>query len=104
ASAIAEPLHNGMRELADAFGVSIAGGDTNSWTGGLVVSITLLGEPLLQAPIQRRGAKPGDWLLVTGPIGGSILGKHLDFTPRVREAMHLQDKAGLRAQSHNSSR
>jgi len=28
----------------------IAGGDTNSWDGGLVVSVTLLGRPSARGP------------------------------------------------------
>jgi thiamine-monophosphate kinase len=35
--------------------------------------------------------------MVTGPLGGSLLGKHLDFTPRVREALALQAQAPLHA-------
>jgi thiamine-monophosphate kinase len=94
---IAEQLYFGLREVADPFETAIAGGDTNSWDGGLVISVTLLGEPGPQGPILRSGARPGDWLFVTGPLGGSILGKHLDFTPRIREALQLQDFASLHA-------
>jgi thiamine-monophosphate kinase len=94
---IAEELYAGLRELADPFATSIAGGDTNTWNGGLVVSVTLLGVPGPQGPILRSGARPGDWLLVTGPLGGSILGKHFDFIPRVREALALQEHAPIHA-------
>jgi thiamine-monophosphate kinase len=94
---LAEELYLGMREVADAFEMAIAGGDTNTWTGGLVVSVTVMGEPGPQGPIQRRGATPGDWLFVTGPLGGSILGKHLDFVPRVKEGLKLQEHAMLHA-------
>src|SRR3989442_14506775 len=86
-----------MREMADRFDTAIAGGDTNSWAGGLVLCVTVLGEPGPRGPILRKGARPGDWLFVTGPLGGSILGKHLDFTPRVREALALQNRVSLHA-------
>src|SRR5947209_12336070 len=42
AGAIAEELYLGMREMADAFDTAIAGGDTNTWDGALVINVTLL--------------------------------------------------------------
>lgn len=95
--ALATDLYLGLREMADAFGVAIVGGDTNSWDGPLVISVTALGEAPPRGPVLRSGARPGDWLFVTGPLGGSILGRHLDFTPRVREAQRLHDAVPLRA-------
>jgi thiamine-monophosphate kinase len=95
--ALAEELYLGLREMADAFNTALVGGDTNSWDGPLVISVTLLGEATERGAVTRRGAKPDDWLLVTGPLGGSILGKHLDFTPRVREALQLHALAPLHA-------
>src|ERR1019366_5184421 len=94
---IAKELYLGMLDMAAPFHTDIAGGDTNSWNGGLVISVTVLGEPGPQGPILRRGARPGDWLFVTGPLGGSILGKHLDFTPRIKEALLLQEHAAIHA-------
>jgi thiamine-monophosphate kinase len=94
---IAEQLYEGMREVADAFNCPIVGGDTNSWDGGLVISETIIGETSERGAVLRSGAKVGDWILVTGPLGGSILGKHLDFTPRVREAFELHRLADLHA-------
>jgi thiamine-monophosphate kinase len=95
--ALAEELYLGLREMADAFDTVIVGGDTNSWDGPLSIAVTLLGEPTSGGPVCRSGARPGDWLLVTGPLGGSILGKHLTFTPRVREARELHSLADLHA-------
>jgi len=95
--AIAEELYHGLREMADAFDTVLVGGDTNSWDGPLVISVTLLGEASERGPVRRSGARPGDWLLVTGPLGGSIRGKHLTFTPRVREALQLHVLTPLHA-------
>jgi thiamine-monophosphate kinase len=95
--ALAEDLYLGLRELADQFDTAIVGGDTNSWDGPLVISVALLGEATSRGPVRRDGARPGDWLLVTGPLGGSILGKHLTFTPRVQEALRLHELADLHA-------
>lgn len=95
--ALAEELYRGLREMADAFDTAIIGGDTNSWNEKLVIAVTVLGETTERGPVTRAGAKPGDWLVVTGPLGGSIVGKHLDFTPRVREALALHAAAELHA-------
>jgi thiamine-monophosphate kinase len=95
--ALAEELYLGLRDVADRFDTEIVGGDTNSWGGPLVISVTVLGTPTPPGPVRRAGALPGDWLMATGAFGGSIRGRHLDFTPRVREAMALQSACGLHA-------
>lgn len=95
--ALAEELYAGLREMADAFDTAIIGGDTNSWDGPLVINVTLLGEATPRGAVCRKGARPGDRLLVTGPLGGSLRGKHLDFTPRVREALALHAAVELHA-------
>lgn len=95
--ALAEELYRGIRERADEFGVAIVGGDTNTWDGPLAVSVTLLGEPGPGGVVRRCGAEVGDWLMVTGPLGGSIRGRHLDFVPRVREALELASLVKLHA-------
>src|SRR5262249_19248612 len=95
--ALAEELYHGLRDVADAFDVAIVGGDTNTWDGPLVIDVTVIGEPGPAGIVRRSGARPGDWLLVTGPLGGSIRGKHLDFTPRVCEAQQLAAVVALHA-------
>jgi len=97
AGELARELYLGLRDVADSFGVALVGGDTNSWNGPLVISVTALGEVTPRGAVRRSGAKPGDWLFVTGPLGGSILGRHLDFTPRVREALALHAAVELHA-------
>ena len=92
---LADRLDAGLREMANRFGVAIVGGDTNTWDGGLVVSVTVLGHA--DVPVTRGGALPGDAIFVTGALGGSLLGRHLDVTPRVREALALRDFVNLHA-------
>lgn len=82
-------LMSGIEDLAREFDVVVAGGDTNSWDGPLAVSITLMGRVEQGRAITRSAAQSGDVICVTGPLGGSILGHHLNFTPRIREARWL---------------
>jgi thiamine-monophosphate kinase len=95
--ALAIDLYEGLLPLAEEYGLAIAGGDTNSWDGPLVLSITLLGRPTERGPLLRSGARPGDRILVTGRFGGSILGRHFDFSPRVTEALLLHERYRLEA-------
>jgi len=90
----ARELYLGLEEMAGEFGIPIVGGDTNSWPGGLVVSVTVLGERA-GAPLLRSGAKLGDAIFITGPCGGSILGRHLNARPRLNEIEQLIGSATL---------
>lgn len=86
---------DGLQKLADEFDVQIVGGDTNTWDGPFVVSVTALGTIYGAGVIRRWMAIPGDWILVTGELGGSIAGHHLSFTPRVREAEDMIKRANI---------
>lgn len=94
---LAKALYEGLIPLAERYDLAIAGGDTNAWDGPLVVSVTLVGEVTERGPLLRSGARPGDAVLVTGRFGGSRLGHHLDFEPRVREALELASRWTLSA-------
>src|SRR4051812_10387815 len=84
--AYARELYLGLREAADPFGCPVVGGDTASWAGRLVVTVTILGRSAGVDPVTRKGARVGDGVYVTGPLGGSILGRHMTFEPRVELA------------------
>lgn len=88
---VLEPLYEGMSRLAQRFAVAIAGGDTNIWDGPLVLSVTVIGSAHPKGAILRSGAKAGDAIFVTGPLGGSLAGHHLNFIPRLHEARLLMD-------------
>ena len=77
----------GLQTLAEEFDVVIAGGDTNSWDGPLVLNVTVTGTA--SAPVHRNGAQAGDWIFVTGELGGTIFEHHLTFKPRLVEAAWL---------------
>lgn len=92
--AFAEAVLGGIHSLADEFDVMIVGGDTNSWAGPLVVNVAVIGE-VVKTPVYRSGALEGDWIMATGSFGGSIAGHHLDFQPRVAEALRLSETVNL---------
>ncbi len=86
----AEELYRGMKTLADTFGVSIAGGDVTSWDESrTIVCVTVLGKCAGSEPVLRSGAESDDVIVVTGELGGSRLGRHVRFIPRVTEAMAI---------------
>ena len=58
---------------------------------------TALGDCPWGTPWTRRGGNAGDVILVTGDLGGSSLGSHLDFTPRVRESQLLAETFSIHA-------
>jgi len=95
--ALAQQLYEGLLPLATEFDVAIAGGDTNAWNGPLVINITAFGTVTPRGPLLRSSGRSGDAIVVTGDFGGSILAKHLDFTPRVREALQLHERYNLHA-------
>lgn len=94
---LAVELYRGMLPLAENCDIAIGGGDINSWRGPLVINITALGRTTEHGPLLRSGAQPGDRLLITGQVGGSLLGRHLDVEPRVREALLLNADFQLHA-------
>ncbi|MDP2912872.1 MAG: thiamine-phosphate kinase [Candidatus Omnitrophota bacterium] len=85
---LADGIHQGMVSLAKRFKVNIVGGDL-ARSEKLVIDVSLAGECEKKNLVLRSGARPGDIIFVTGAIGGSIRGKHLDFTPRVAEARRI---------------
>lgn len=95
AAELARGIHKGMSRLAERFQVDLIGGDTNAWDGPLVISVTLFGKATARGAVRRSGAKPGDAILVTGPLGGSLLGRHLRPEPRIFEALALNEAAEL---------
>jgi thiamine-monophosphate kinase len=97
AGRLSGPLMDGLFKMADAYEVDVVGGDTNTWDGPLVISVTLLGEPTGRGAVTRSGAQSGDWLFVTGALGGSLAGRHLSFQPRISEALALHHSVELHA-------
>lgn len=87
-----ERIYAGINALAAKYQIAIAGGETTLNPGHLFISVSLVGQVEKERCILRSGVKPGDALFVTGDLGGSIEGKHLDFEPRLAQARWLTER------------
>ena len=89
-----QSIYQGLSKAALKFKISIVGGETtragkNSQNS---ITISMTGTvPKDQCCFRNKG-KPGQLLYVTGRLGGSLKGKHLKFTPRLKEANWLVRK------------
>lgn len=83
-----EDLYRGMGDCLKVFGAVLAGGETSRVPPGSapVIALAATGRARRDHLVLRSTAHPGQALLVTGTLGGSFAAKHLDFTPRTKEA------------------
>ena len=83
----AQELFAGIKRCADAYGCRWVGGDITAWDAPLAITVTVLA--WAEKPVRRNGAKVGQLEAATGALGGSLLGRHLTFPPRIAEARRL---------------
>ncbi|RXK56537.1 thiamine-phosphate kinase [Oleiharenicola lentus] len=88
----------GLAAMARKFAVKIVGGDiTQAPAGFFGAFLTLHGESAGNRVVTRTGARRGDHLFVTGRLGGSLLGHHFKFTPRLAEGAWLAGRSEVAA-------
>lgn len=113
-----DAFYEGARDVGSRHAVTIVGGDTTASPAGWLVNVTLLGEAV--TPVLRSGARTGDVVAVTGPLGraaaglavlelpsapdgvgaealASVTSAHLRPAPRVAEGRWLADAGGVTA-------
>jgi thiamine-monophosphate kinase len=77
-----EEMYRGMKGTAAAFSVNVLGGDTTGSKADLVISVTVTGEVERAAVLYRSGARPGDRIYLSGPVGDSGAGLDALLTRR----------------------
>lgn len=90
-------LEAAMHKMGMTHDCPILGGNTSSWNNPAVIAVTVLAELPDGPPLLRSNARSGDSIWVSGPLGGSILGRHLWFEPRVCEAQNIHRRLPVTA-------
>jgi thiamine-monophosphate kinase len=90
-------IYEGLTALARRYDVAIAGGETTTQPAGLLLSVAVLGTVPHNRWVGRGGAQVGDAIFVTGQLGGSRAGRHLDFEPRLKEGRWLAGQPAVHA-------
>src|SRR5262245_61386570 len=75
-------VYAGITVLAGRHHVGIVGGETTTNPERALISISVIGTVSKSRCVRRSGAQPGDAIFVTGELGGSLAGHHLEFEPR----------------------
>jgi thiamine-monophosphate kinase len=95
----------GLAQAAREYGVAVIGGDTVASPGSLIVTVTLTGRVPAAQMLRRSGAKIGDLIFVTGPLGEAaagleILRQGLELDPDLQKPLmeaHLRPRPHLKA-------
>lgn len=98
-----ESFYRGVVRTARRYGADLLGGDTVGSPGPVVIDVTVLG--WVERPVLRRGARPGDRLVVTGSLGGAAAGlwalqhgvPNADPAVRLAVRRHLRPRAQVEA-------
>lgn len=90
-------FHEGITAAGRKFDCALVGGDITGWDDKkpLAISVAMLSRVAGNEPIKRSGAKLGDSICVTGSLGGAISHKHLEFEPRIKEAIKIAQMVTL---------
>ena len=90
-------VYQGMAVLARRYQVAVVGGETTTNPERTLLAISMLGTVPSDRYVRRSGAKAGDAIFVTGELGGSGAGHHLDFEPRLAEGRWLAERFAIHA-------
>lgn len=74
---VVKEIYRGISDLCRIYSLNLMGGDTVRSPKGIIISITVIGEVKEENLILRSGARPGDYIGVTGQLGASAAGLDL---------------------------
>ncbi len=84
-------LFRGLEDVCGLFSIPVAGGDLTLSKGGVCITVTSIGFVPPEGMLLRSGASCGDAVFVTGLLGDSLSGRHLEFIPRIKESLKLRE-------------
>lgn len=90
-------LYEGLGRLAARHDVAVVGGETTTSPERLWVSVNVVGSIPRGTAVLRSGGREGDAVFVTGELGGSLAGRHLDFEPRLEQGRWLAESGRVHA-------
>ena len=89
-----EELYRGIASICKKYSCLVIGGDTTASSGNMMISVTVIGEAVESKVIRRSGAKPGDYICVSGHLGSSLAGLKILLREKKRFA-EANDASGF---------